>query len=45
MEIWVYKYRAGAEEKAAQTQLALQTEQEHYSDSYGTHCYWTSKLL
>ncbi|XP_042348414.1 LOW QUALITY PROTEIN: transcription factor HES-5-like [Plectropomus leopardus] len=28
MEIWVYKYRAEAEEKAAQTQLALQTEQE-----------------
>lgn len=32
MEIWVYKYRAKAEEKAAQIQLALPTEQEH-SDS------------
>ncbi|XP_035500904.2 transcription factor HES-5-like [Scophthalmus maximus] len=29
MEIWAYKYRAEAEEKAAQTQLALRTEQEH----------------
>ncbi|XP_049436856.1 LOW QUALITY PROTEIN: transcription factor HES-5-like [Epinephelus fuscoguttatus] len=28
MEIWVYKYRAEAEEKAAQIQLALRTEQE-----------------
>ncbi|CAB1419392.1 unnamed protein product [Pleuronectes platessa] len=25
MEMWAYKYRAEAEEKAAQTQLALQT--------------------
>lgn len=29
MEIWVYKYREEAEEKAAQIQLALPTEQEH----------------
>lgn len=28
MEIWAYKYRAEAEEKAAQIQLALRTEQE-----------------
>ncbi|XP_035513450.1 transcription factor HES-5-like [Morone saxatilis] len=32
MEMWDYKYRAEAEEKAAQIQLALQTEQER-SDS------------
>nr|XP_020493839.2 LOW QUALITY PROTEIN: transcription factor HES-5-like [Labrus bergylta] len=29
MEIWVYKYWAEAEEKAAQIQLALQNKQEH----------------
>lgn len=29
MEIWAYKYRVEAEEKAAQTELALQTEQTH----------------
>ena len=32
MEIWVYKYRAGAEEKAAHIQQALLTEQDR-SDS------------